>query len=381
MRLRKLGILVTGTVTLMVAAWTIAQAAGRPGGATGANFPRYDHVFIIIGENKGFEQLMNRPDLTPNLHRLAREYGLATSFYGEVHSSEGNYIAMLGGDTFGIHDDDAFYCKPGMRDEYCEKSAQSGYADHALTAPSLMDQLAARHLTWKGYFEDLPAPGSLVPRWPSAMYPVAGQPLQLYAAKHNGFINFANVHDAPYRDRSWHLVNFRQLDADLASGRLPNYAHIVPNQCNEMHGIGSDDAPFAPKGCSEEGDRDAIIKRGDAEFGMLVAKIMHSPVWSKPGNVAIVITFDENNKESRKSGPQGCCGYDPSSRANFGGGRIVTIVITNHGPRHVVDPTPYNHYSLLRTVEVAFGIGDYLNHAADTDKGVVTMTPLFAVRR
>jgi phosphatidylinositol-3-phosphatase len=69
-----------------------------------------------------------------------------------------------------------------------------------------------------------------------------------------------------------------------------------------------------------------------------------------------------------------------NSPVNFGGGRIPTIVITNHGPRHVTDATPYNHYSLLRTTEAAFGIKTYLGHAADSDKGVVVMAPLFSVR-
>ena len=64
---------------------------------------------------------------------------------------------------------------------------------------------------------------------------------------------------------------------------------------------------------------------------------------------------------------------------NPGGGQIPTIVITNHGPRHLIDPTPYNHYSLLRTTETAFGISDHLGHAADTAKGVKDMTPLFAI--
>jgi len=105
---------------------------------------------------------------------------------------------------------------------------------------------------------------------------------------------------------------------------------------------------------------------------------MRSKVWTDPGNTAIIVTFDENNKAERSYGVQGCCGYDPKSKANFGGGHIVTIVVTNHGPRHVEDPTPYNHYSLLRTTEAAFAIDEYLGHAADTDKGVVTMAPLFA---
>jgi hypothetical protein len=53
-------------------------------------------------------------------------------------------------------------------------------------------------------------------------------------------------------------------------------------------------------------------------------------------------------------------------------------VITNRGPHPVADPTPYNHYSLLRTVEDAFGISEHLRHAGDGAKGVVAMAPLFA---
>jgi phosphatidylinositol-3-phosphatase len=54
-------------------------------------------------------------------------------------------------------------------------------------------------------------------------------------------------------------------------------------------------------------------------------------------------------------------------------------VITNHGVRGVSDPTPYNHYSLLRTTETAFGIEEHLRNAANTAGGVVDMAPLFAV--
>jgi hypothetical protein len=67
----------------------------------------------------------------------------------------------------------------------------------------------------------------------------------------------------------------------------------------------------------------------------------------------------------------------PEAASNFGGGHIPTIVITNHGPKGLRDDTPYNHYSLLRTIEDAFGLTEYLGHAADSDKGVVPMTPMF----
>jgi hypothetical protein len=67
----------------------------------------------------------------------------------------------------------------------------------------------------------------------------------------------------------------------------------------------------------------------------------------------------------------------PEAPSNFGGGHIPTLVLTNHGPRGLVDDTPYNHYSLLRTIEDAFGIKEHLRHAADTDKGVRPMVRLF----
>lgn len=349
-----------------------AQAVERP------PMPHYEHIFVIVAENKGFDQLMGHPDWTPNLRRLSARYGIATQFYAESHPSEPNYVAMVGGDTFGIRDDDAYYCKPGMKDEFCAASQRPDYAEHTIHAKSLADQLTEHHLTWKGYFEDLPAPGSLVPRWPSDRDPAEGKPNALYAAKHNGFVNFASVNGAPEAVRRQSFVDFHQLDADLASDAMPNYAHIVPNQCNDMHGMGN--GKNVPADCNERGNPVGLIKRGDAMIGMLVDKIMVSPVWRAPGNSAIVVTFDENDGSERDAGVQGCCGYDPASRANYGGGRIPTLVITNHGQGSVSDPTPYNHYSLLRTTEAAFGITEYLGHAAEEDNGVTTMSPLFAVK-
>ena len=338
--------------------------------------PRYAHVFVIVAENKGYELVIGPGTSAPNINRLAQQYGLASQFFAEVHPSEGNYIAMLAGDTLGIHDDDAYYCKPGTQDTWCTKSHRSDYVDHTFTARSLVDQLQSRGLTWKAYMESLPEPGSLAVRWPTKEKPVAGLPTQLYAAKHNGFMNFRAVQQDPARRSK--IVDFDALYRDLASGDMPNYAHIVPNQCNDMHG--RDEGPDVPPDCQKRNTR-ALIARGDRVIDGLVTRVMASAVWRSPDNTAIVITFDENDKDERQGPDQGCCGNDPGSAANAGGGRIPTVVITNHGPRGVVDDTPYNHYSLLRTTEAAFGISEYLGHAADERHGVVTMTPLFAVKR
>jgi phospholipase C len=346
------------------------------GAAAPSTVPHYDHIFVIIEENRSYSEIIGANSIAPNINRLAEQYGQATRFYAEVHPSEANYIAMLGGDTFGIHDDDAYYCKPRMQDEFCPKSKSVDYVDHTVTAPSLVDQLESRGLTWKAYLESIPEPGSAAARWPTFDKPVDGIPAEVYAVKHNGFMTFKRVQDDPHRAAK--IVGFDALEKDLASGELPSYAHIVPNQCNEMHG--RDQGPSIPADCNKS-NPDGLIKRGDRVVGELVDKLMHSKAWSAPGNTAIVITFDENGKVERGDGAQGCCGYDPASHANFGGGRIPTIIITNHGPRGLKDSTPYNHYSLLRTTESAFGISEHLARAGDEKAGVLDMSPLFAVSK
>ena len=54
---------------------------------------------------------------------------------------------------------------------------------------------------------------------------------------------------------------------------------------------------------------------------------------------------------------------------------MATIVITNNGPRGLQDPTPYNHYSLLQTIQRAFHLG-CLQNTCDT-ANVTPMAPLF----
>jgi hypothetical protein len=287
--------------------------------------PRYDHILVIVEENKDYSTIISGT-LTPNIVRLAKTYGTATQMFGERHPSEPNYVAMLGGDTFGIADDDP----------------------HVVDQPNLGTQLRAKGLDWRAYLEDLPAPG-----WMAA--PVSPGK-HLYAEKHTGFTNFKSTHDMSAADKASHLVPFPNLHADLRSGNVPAFAFVIPNLCNEMHGAPS---------CK---DMNAEIAQGDTVVGSLVAEIQRSPIWTKPGtNTAIVVTWDEDGSYTNGS----CCVKNPT---NPGGGHIATVVITNHGASGVVDATPYDHYSLLRTIEDAFGLG-HLVHADDAT--VVPMVPLF----
>src|ERR1700742_408372 len=142
-------------VSILASALSVLASA-----AAAQSLPRYQHVFVIVEENKDYDQILD-PAAAPEIARLAKTYGNATRFYAEVHPSEGDYVALLGGDTFGIHHHDAFYCKPGTVDPFCAGSAEPGYRDHTTTTPSLGQQLEGAGLDWKGYYEDIPAAGSL----------------------------------------------------------------------------------------------------------------------------------------------------------------------------------------------------------------------------
>ena len=330
--------------------------------------PPYGHIFVIVDENKDFGQILD-PAAAPHIVDLAKRYGNATQFFAEAHPSEANYVALLGGDTFGIHDDDAYYCKPRSTDPLCRGAAEPGYVDHTVTAPDLSDQLDRAHLTWKGYYESLPEPGSTAVIASDPKFDNGTRKTALYASKHSGFMNFASVQTRP--DRKERIVGFDQLDRDLASRDPPAFALVVPNQCNDMHGLHGDGVPTDCDGANSA----ALIRRGDAAIWRLVQEIEASPSWRSADNVAIVVTFDEGAGKTR----EGCCGVTPDAISNFGGGHIPTVVITNHGPRSVIDETPYNHYSLLRTIEDAFGLREHLRHADDIRQGVKPMVKLFAV--
>ena len=308
---------------LLVACGLVASAVPAPA----ADVPPYDHVFLIIEENEGFGAIIGNK-YAPILNALAADYGLATDYRGVADPSEPNYVAMLGGDFFGITSDDPYWF-PGQ----------------SVNAPNLMSQLEAAGKTWKGYFQGMPYPGYRGYCYPDKCNGIPDADTQ-YVVKHNGIANFTNMQTPA---EFAHMVPFAQLAADLAGGKAPSFSYIVPDECHDSHG--------APPWCVDSGPIDSIQQRQliaqmDAFAGSIIDKITSSPTWLN-GNNAIVITFDEGNTATS---------------------RIATIVITNHGPRGLTDNTSYNHYSLLASLQQAFGLGCLRNSCTATP-----MANLFAI--
>jgi len=328
-----------------------------------------DRVFVITLENHSRDGVIGDPN-TPFITGLARHYGEAANYYGVTHPSEPNYVAQIAGDTFGINNDD-----PANR----------------FNAPNLVDQLEAHHLSWGAYMESAPSAGYLGDYWPSSSE-------KLYANKHNPFVLFEDIRNDPSR-----LAKIKPYDAlreDLNSRHAPNFVYIVPNQCHDMHGgvytavatDGSDGTP-CPYGSTPDDENDAALKqKADAFVHGAVRTIMSSRAW-RSGRSAIFIVADESDYDGTVQNggwadPSGCCdspvipagqleGVPSWPGGVYGGGLSPAVVVTKDGPRHYVSNVPYNHYSLLTTIEDNWRLG-HLGHAGDSANGVVPMTDLIA---
>jgi Phosphoesterase family len=193
-------------------------------------FPQYDHVFLIIMENEGYGGVIGN-QYAPMINAMAQDYGLATNYTGVGDPSEPNYVAMLGGDTFGISSDDPYW-----------------FPGHTVSASNLLSELEGAGKTWRGYFQNMPYPGYRGYCYPDKCNGIPDADTQ-YVSKHNGIVNFANLQTPSELAKMYPIT---QLSTDLASGTISNFSYIVPDECHDMHG--------APPWCVDSGIKPIISR-------------------------------------------------------------------------------------------------------------------------
>ena len=273
--------------------------------------PVFDHVIIIAFENKEFTTVIGNPEM-PVFNRYAQEYTLLGEHYAILHPSLPNYIAMIGGDTFGI---------------------TTNYPDGLIDAPSLPDYIELSGRTWKTYQESIPEPCYL-------------QDTLRYVQKHNPFVFFKSIRENPERCRA-HVVGLEELESDLLQGSLPSFVFITPNLCHSAH-----DAYSRPDECG--------LRVVDHWLAGWLDRLVNTPGLLKNG--VIILTWDEGQGEHT------CCGL------KTGGGRIPTVLISERVKVGFLDPTPYTHYSLLRTIAESWTL-PALGYAADNEKAPLIIAP------
>lgn len=93
--LKILGPAVTvGGMMFLPAAAAASPAGGSPAAAEGV--PAFGHVFLIIGENTGLNQV-NKTDMPFFVGSVKPGAAWLTNYSGVTHFSEANYVAMTSG--------------------------------------------------------------------------------------------------------------------------------------------------------------------------------------------------------------------------------------------------------------------------------------------
>ena len=333
-----------------------AAAAGAP--AAPAPWP-IRHVFVLVLENMTYSHTFAADSAAPYLAQtLPAQGALLTQYYAIGHASLDNYVAMISGQapnhetqldcpTFS----DFRLSAPALNGDGQALGSGCVYPSIVRTLP---DQLEAAGLTWKAYMEDM---GNDPRRERATCGHVrvgAADPTSVaqrgdqYAAKHNPFVYFHSIIDQAARCDA-RVVNLARLPKDLASAAAtPNFVFITPNLCSDGHD------PTCVDG--REGGLVAI----NNFLKEWVPLIVNSAAFRADG--LLIVTFDEADGVGRE-GSGACCGEKPLPGARFapgfngpGGGRVGAVVLSPFVKAGTVSTVPYNHYSLLRTMEAIFAL-------------------------
>jgi len=354
---------VAATVAALPVAASGKVTSGPAGPALGIK-----HVFVIVIENEGFDKTFtNNPN--PYLGKTLQQQGtVLTQYYGIGHESNPNYLAMISGQAPNVMTQSDcqsytdFEPSPAVFDPRGNGQAVGQGCVFPSNVSTLANQLSAKHVSWRGYMGDM---GKDLSREGDR----CGQPsfsagtgfrdgtqsataTDQYAARHNPFVYFHSLVDSGACERN--VLPLTHLAHDLLrTSTTPQFSFIVPNLCDDGH-----DAPCA--GRDATGSNAGGLTSVDHFLATYVPKIEASPAFQNDG--LLLILADESDGQDATS----CCGETfgpnspfpgiyPESGNGQGGGLIGALAIGRCVRAGAKDATPYNHYSLLRSLEDLYG--------------------------
>src|SRR3954452_3207650 len=323
---------------------TVAVLALVP--AAHAALPPVKHVFVVVLENKNFDESFGPGAGSPYLAKTLRDKGqLLRQYFGTSHESLGNYITMISGQApnpitqadciFGFNN-----VVPGTIG--ADGQAMGMGCVYPPEVKTVSDQLDAAGRSWKGYMEDMGTP-CRHPAIGTSDDTQSARADDQYATRHNPFVYFHSIIDDQARCDA-RVVPLERLTGDLVSAAsTPSFSFITPDLCHDGH-----DAKCADGG---KGGYEGI----DEWLRTWVPQILGSPAYADGG--MLVVTFNESEE-----GAEACCAEPTGPNTprpgieGPGGGRIGAVVVSPYTEPGSTNDTAYNHYSFLRSIEDLFGL-------------------------
>jgi len=178
---------------------------------------------------------------------------------------------------------------------------------HNIPGKSLMDLLEAGGVSWKTYQEN----------YPGNCFTSSSTRDGLYYRKHNPFLMMNNVHNNP--DLCKKVVDEKQLDADIKANQVPQVVYYTPNMNNDGHDTG--------------------VNYASDWLETFLASRRDVPALSD--GTLYFVTFDEQDDYS-------------------GDNKVYSVLFGSpvKGREGTVDNTKYTHFSLTRTIEDNWSLGN-----------------------
>ena len=275
-----------------------------------------DHVQLIYMENKGVGNIIGSPN-APFINSLINSQDYVANYYALGHPSDPNYFRIMGGSDFGL---------------------AYNPVSNVINANSLMQEMDQQGISWVGYAQGMPAPGTIVS---SGTYATDALP----------FLEFKYVFNNTPAYQQTHLQPLTQLSNGLADpNTAPRFAWIAADGANNMEGPLTSPSDYARWAVSQLTNHQYNVAAGDAFVQQQVQTIEASPTWNSSQSDVIYITMDEDsNNLSLGLGNEG--------------NHVVMVAIPNQAAIDAgMQPGPYvvngyaNEYSLMSTIEYNMGL-------------------------
>jgi YVTN family beta-propeller protein len=272
----------------------------------------YDQVFGDLRQGNGEPSLCLFPDsITPNHHKLVRQFTLFDNFYvnSEVSADGHNWSTAAYATDFVEKTWRPHY--GGRGGEY---NFEGGEPNAVPTAGYIWDQCKRAHVSYRSYGEFISA-GKKVGD--------PGKPNEPGLEGH--FAPLFRPWDLDYSDVDRYREWERELTQYEKNGDMPQFSIMhLPND----HTYGTTKGKLTPQ---------AFVAQNDYALGLIVDRLSRSPYWKE---TAVFVTEDD-----AQDGPDHVDAH-----------RSIALVISPYTKRNVVDHTLYTTASMLRTMELILGL-------------------------
>ncbi len=259
------------------AAVALAVGGGLGFGEGGGGREPIKHVVVVVEENHPFVDIIGNTREAPYLNYLADTGASFTDAHAIEHPSQPNYLDLFSGGNQGVRGD--------------------GCLSRPLDAPNLASELFRADLSFVGYAEGLPAPGSM------ACFTL----FTAYARKHAPWTDFGDLEQARV---SQPFGRFPRNAEGFAE--LPTVSFVIPGVRTDMHS--------------------GSIRAADNWLRVHLGPYV---TWAEDNASLLVVAWDEDDTHH---------------------GNRVPLIVVGAGVRPGVYGRRVDHFSVLRFIEELYGL-------------------------